>query len=86
MAGRPTRLSDGVAILQDHASWPPRSALHVDTKPQPLVRSHMRPVTATPVGTKPVPYQLKTDHTREYIPPADMVRKPHIEPGKFDSK
>ena len=81
---------DGVSVLQDNAAFPPRSSLHVSSKPQPLIRTHQRPVSAVPPGTKPVrteqyPGYLKTDHTREYIPPKDMPRLPHVEPGKFDA-
>jgi hypothetical protein len=62
---------DGVAQLQDHASFPPRSSLHVDREPQRLVRSHTKPVSQVPEGTKPVPYKNTAPYA-EYIPPAHI--------------
>mgnify|MGYP004222369223 CR=1 FL=1 len=60
---------DGVAQLQDHAAFPPRASLHVATTPQPLIRTHTRPVATTPAGTDKVPYKSATDHTCQYFPP-----------------
>ena len=60
---------DGVTQLQDHASNPPRTSFHVNTTPQPLIRTHTRPISSTPASTVKVPYKSATDNMCQYYPP-----------------
>jgi len=83
-------MSWGKLTIQDHSTFPPRSAYHVTTSTQPLVRAHRRPMSSTPASRAPVPYGvdntnvLPSDNVSEYRPPAGTKPR-RKDPTKFDA-
>ena len=74
---------DGVSKLQSFESIPPRSSYHASKEPQPLHRSHQRPVAKDPIAG-PAPYSMHTDHMATYYPPPN-TKATTRDPRKFDA-